>query len=228
MKLSALKPNDRNPRYIREPQFEATITSILLFPEMLEARGIVYARSKDKCLIQGGNQRFRAVMAIVELPKDQREERITKAVLNQKKLHPKINVKARTQYLSGLWNEISRRAEIPDNWVKDVSDWTQAQLDEFMIKDNVHTGTWDYDAMSSEADWSAEVLKFWGVDIPTWAGELPDVGHLYTPETEESTMAYVIKAQYKDEADYNTVKSKLDEYDDKDFSIALLRLCTSI
>lgn len=228
MKLSALKPNDRNPRYIREEQFEATVDSLLLFPEMLEARGIVFTKANAKNLIQGGNQRFRGILRIVEMSQEERDDKILREVSAQKKLHPKINVKARTQYLSAFWRDIANRGEIPDAWVKDVSDWTQDQLDEFMIKDNLHTGNWDYDTISSEADWSAETLKSWGLDIPTWAGDLPDVGHLYTPETEESTMAYVIKAQYKEEADYKTVKAKLDEYNDKDFSIALLQLCTSI
>lgn len=37
--------------------------------------------------------------------------------------------------------------EVP---VIDVTDWTQAQRDEFMIKDNVNFGTWDWDILANE------------------------------------------------------------------------------
>lgn len=37
--------------------------------------------------------------------------------------------------------------EVP---VIDVTNWTQAQRDEFMIKDNVSFGDWDWDVLANE------------------------------------------------------------------------------
>jgi DNA modification methylase len=53
----------------------------------------------------------------------------------------------------------------------DVSEWTQAERDEFMIKDNTHFGSWDYDALANE--WDTLPLTEWGVAV--WDTEVEDV-----------------------------------------------------
>ena len=47
--------------------------------------------------------------------------------------------------------------------VLDVSEWSQAKRDEFMIKDNTHYGTWDYDALANE--WDNLPLNEWGMAV---------------------------------------------------------------
>jgi hypothetical protein len=47
--------------------------------------------------------------------------------------------------------------------VLDVSEWSQAKRDEFMIKDNTHYGTWDYDALANE--WDVHPLNDWGMAV---------------------------------------------------------------
>jgi len=47
--------------------------------------------------------------------------------------------------------------------VIDVTAWSQAKRDEFMIKDNTHYGTWDYDALANE--WDTLPLTEWGVAV---------------------------------------------------------------
>lgn len=47
--------------------------------------------------------------------------------------------------------------------VLDVSEWSQAKRDEFMIKDNTHYGTWDYDALANE--WDNLPLNDWGLEV---------------------------------------------------------------
>tara|TARA_R110001599_G_scaffold78598_1_gene213594 strand:+ start:167 stop:703 length:537 start_codon:yes stop_codon:yes gene_type:complete len=47
--------------------------------------------------------------------------------------------------------------------VLDVSEWSQAKRDEFMIKDNTHYGTWDYDALANE--WDNLPLNEWGMEV---------------------------------------------------------------
>ena len=55
--------------------------------------------------------------------------------------------------------------------VIDVTAWSQAKRDEFMIKDNTHFGSWDYDALANE--WDNLPLTEWGVAV--WDTELEEV-----------------------------------------------------
>jgi ParB-like chromosome segregation protein Spo0J len=43
---------------------------------------------------------------------------------------------------------------------------TDAQKGEFIIKDNVGFGEWDWDLLANE--WSAELLDEWGLNVPLW------------------------------------------------------------
>jgi ParB-like chromosome segregation protein Spo0J len=45
-----------------------------------------------------------------------------------------------------------------------VVDLTDEQQKEFLIKDNVSGGEWDWDALASE--WNVEQLDNWGLDMP--------------------------------------------------------------
>lgn len=53
-----------------------------------------------------------------------------------------------------------------------ADDWTQEQKDEFLIKDNVGFGEWDWDQLANE--WDAEKLTDWGLDV--WQSE-PDIDY---------------------------------------------------
>jgi len=44
---------------------------------------------------------------------------------------------------------------------------TDAQKDEFVIKDNVGFGEWDWENLANE--WDAEELTRWGLDIPNYS-----------------------------------------------------------
>ena len=57
--------------------------------------------------------------------------------------------------------------DIPDEWVKQVSDLTEEQKKEFIIKDNVGFGEWDFDDLAN--NWDVEKLEDWGLDIPDFA-----------------------------------------------------------
>lgn len=48
-----------------------------------------------------------------------------------------------------------------------ASDLTDEQQKEFIIKDNVGFGDWDWDALSNE--WDVEQLQDWGLDVPDFA-----------------------------------------------------------
>lgn len=66
--------------------------------------------------------------------------------------------------------------EIPDEWVKKADELTEEQKREFIIKDNSGFGSWDWDALANE--WDAEQLSEWGLDMPDWIGDEPDMDDL--------------------------------------------------
>ena len=45
-----------------------------------------------------------------------------------------------------------------------ADEWTEEQRREFIIKDNVGFGEWDWDALANE--WDAGELSEWGLDVP--------------------------------------------------------------
>ena len=67
--------------------------------------------------------------------------------------------------------------------VIDVTEWTQEKRDEFMIKDNLSFGDWDYDLLANE--WNIDDLTDWGMDL--WDTEVEEM------QTEEDTFLKGIK-----------------------------------
>jgi DNA modification methylase len=60
--------------------------------------------------------------------------------------------------------------EIPETWVKQAKDFTDEELKEFIIKDNVGFGEWDWDDLAN--NWDVEKLSEWGLDIPNFEPEV--------------------------------------------------------
>jgi ParB-like chromosome segregation protein Spo0J len=79
---------------------------------------------------------------------------------------------------------------------------TDAQKDEFVIKDNVGFGDWNWEQLANE--WNAEELTRWGLEIPGFdfsdANEEIDIDSLDTE--------MVIKLKYTEE-EYQLVKEQL-------------------
>lgn len=114
--IKKLKPNDSNPRLIRDEKFKKLVKSIKEFPKMLELRPIVIDEDN---IILGGNMRYRAC----------------------KELH---------------------MSKVP---ILHIEDLTTDEKEQFIIKDNVGFGQWDYDIIANE--WNVERLDDWGLPIPT-------------------------------------------------------------
>ena len=53
--------------------------------------------------------------------------------------------------------------EIPDTWVTMADEWTEEKRREFVVKDNVGFGEWDWDQL---AEWDSEQLEDWGLELP--------------------------------------------------------------
>lgn len=115
VKLSQIKPNENNPRLIKDDKFNKLVKSIKEFPEMLDIRPIVV---NSDMVILGGNMRYKACKeaGIKEIP-----------------------------------------IIIADNL-------TIEQQREFIIKDNVSGGEWDFEMLANE--WDVEKLEDWGLDMP--------------------------------------------------------------
>ena len=46
-------------------------------------------------------------------------------------------------------------------------DWNEEQKQQFLIKDNVGFGEWNWEEL--QADWDVQQLVDWGLDVPKWA-----------------------------------------------------------
>ena len=114
LKINQLKPNESNPRIIKEVKFKKLVKSIKDFPEMLELRPIVIDEDN---VILGGNMRYKA----------------------------------------------SVEAGLKEVYVKVAKGLTQEQKDEFIVKDNVGFGEWDWDILGNE--WNNAKLGEWGMDV---------------------------------------------------------------
>ena len=136
IKLSSLKPNPANPRYITEAQFEALKRSIRAFPEMLALRPLVV---DEQGMVLGGNMRLKA--------------------------------------LAELGYE-----DIPAAWVIKAKDLTEEQRREFVVKDNVAFGAWDWEVLANE--WDVQELVDWGLDA--WPDEItPEAAEIQEDEPPE-------------------------------------------
>lgn len=117
VKISEVKENPDNPRYIKDHKFEKLVKSIKEFPEMLELRPIVV---NDQMVVLGGNMRLKAC------------------------------------------NEAGLK-EVP---IVKASNLTPDQQKEFIIKDNISFGQWDWDLLANE--WNDNELSDWAMDLPNY------------------------------------------------------------
>ena len=113
VKISKVKPNETNPRFIKDNKFNKLVKSIKEFPEMLKLRPIVV--NKDM-IVLGGNMRLKAC----------------------------------------------KEAGLKDVWILKADNLTEEQQKEFIVKDNVGFGEWDWDILAN--DWDIKELEDWGLD----------------------------------------------------------------
>ena len=59
--------------------------------------------------------------------------------------------------------------DVPDEWVMLADEWTEEKRQEFVVKDNLSMGEWDWDELN--ADWDLEQLEDWGLDVPDFEEE---------------------------------------------------------
>lgn len=95
-------------------------------------------------------------------------------------------------------------AKVP---VTQVTDWTEDQKKEFVIKDNLAFGEWDWDVLANE--WDADTLNDWGLEVWTPNGEDSlDEFFEQEPSEGEHPEKYRITLEFTEE-DGPLVKEKL-------------------
>ena len=83
--------------------------------------------------------------------------------------------------------------EIPNEWVADASDFTEEELKEFLVKDNLQAGEWDWDKLMTD-EWNPEDLRDWGLDAPEWSA--PEFEPEEAKEKKEKLSQIVFKYPY--------------------------------
>jgi ParB-like chromosome segregation protein Spo0J len=87
----------------------------------------------------------------------------------------------------------------------DIVDWNEQQQKEFIVKDNIGYGEWDWDDLAN--NWDAQELTDWGLDIPNFDnGDYSDKNKEINIDEIEDSMT--INLKYTEE-EYLIVKEAL-------------------
>lgn len=163
LKLADLRLNPTNPREVVEEKYKQLIESILVFPKMLELRPVVHNARRE---VLGGNMRLRALQDIAQMSLE--------------------DIKARLECLEGYRSKPqAERVALLEFWQRwldspyapaaSADGLTDAEQQEFIIKDNLSFGKWDWEALAN--DWDEEQLGEWGLDVWQPKEEARDEGY---------------------------------------------------
>lgn len=146
--LSRIVENEDNPRTITNSQFQKLVQSIIVFPRMLYLRPIVV---DENMMALGGNMRLRALQHLTTM-----DETGIKLKLNAEGRLTEGQQNAIIEY----WQEWQKQPTVPVVYADDLS---EAQKDEFVAKDNISYGSWDYTELANS--WDAGHLQSWGLAV---------------------------------------------------------------
>lgn len=93
-----------------------------------------------------------------------------------------------------LGGNMRYRAMLHEGWTEAnvvVVDWTPEKQDEFIIKDNTHSGEWDYGKLAQK--WTVEEAKNWGIDTGVW--DLDSSAPDYTTSSKQ-TLSKMVTCPY--------------------------------
>ena len=65
-------------------------------------------------------------------------------------------------------------AELKEVFIIKANDLTEEQKHEFIVKDNVGFGEWDWDQLANE--WDTDKLQDWGLDLPIYFNDSDELG----------------------------------------------------
>lgn len=99
-----------------------------------------------------------------------------------------------------------KEAKIKELTVIVADNLTEEQQREFLIKDNVSGGEWDWNLLANE--WDAEQLTDWGMDIPDFSTEVDYSDKNKEIDTDFEDQKYTFKLEYT-ENEYTELKEKI-------------------
>lgn len=149
--MTQVRVNDENPRMITKVKFQKLIDSLLAFPAMLEIRPVVV---DNRMVALGGNMRVNALRAIAKMDVEELAERLYRLPEYQE-----MDASGREKLVEhwGRW------LDSPNVTIVKASRLTEQERRQFLIKDNVSLGQWDYDALANK--WDNNRLEAWGMDV---------------------------------------------------------------
>lgn len=153
--LSKIKANQQNPRIISESKLKKLLNSLLVFPKMMTLRPITL---DENGFVLGGNMRQTALNRIAQMKWGE--------LLAYMETLPEYNDLPDGGYeCREFWEKFLEKPMVEVQYANDL---TEDEKKQFIIKDNVSFGDWDYDELEN---WDAEKLEGWGVDM-----QLPNFG----------------------------------------------------
>ena len=149
--LKKVRINENNPRTMSEAKAEKLMFSLLSFPKMMQIRPIVL---DEQMIALGGNMRATALKSIAKMSDEELKQKL--------ELSPDYNSKneAEQQAICEFWVEWKKK---PFAYVINAENLTEDEKRQFIIKDNVGFGAWDWDKLANE--WESEKLLDWGLDV---------------------------------------------------------------
>jgi ParB-like chromosome segregation protein Spo0J len=113
-------------------------------------------------------------------------------------------------------------AGLKEVFIIKFNDLTDEKKKEFIVKDNVGYGEWDWEIL--QAEWNIEELDEWGLEVPTFMTEDFDLGDFFDEDTNSRKEPEYTKLVIKySTSDYEKVVAELNKID-KDHSKALWSL----
>lgn len=90
-----------------------------------------------------------------------------------------------------------------------ADEWTEEQKAEFLIKDNVGFGDWDWDILSKE--WNVDSLDVWGLSVPIYNTSDIDLDAFFEEDNTVKENKFNIILEYNEE-DYNLIQEALKKH----------------
>ena len=182
VKLTQVKINNENPRSITTDKFNKLVNSLLVFPKMLSIRPVVVDKQK---VALGGNMRLQALKEIAKMSVQDIAVRLTEIADYATK------TEAEKQIILSHWEQWLSNPTVE---IVDASNLSEDEKKQFIIKDNVSFGNWDYDALANS--WDNLSLQDWGMDV--W-NNMPTMGEENENDSNEDS-----KELKEDDFDANT------------------------
>ena len=198
MKIRQLQVNEQNPRTCTDKQFDKLVRSVITFPKMLEVRPIVVGEGG---VALGGNMRLRALQAIATMTD----------VEIMSNIEQSAKYKDRTQCerdaLVRYWQKWQHDPMVS---VVRTDNMTEEERREFIIKDNVGFGAWDWDMLAN--DWDKDILSEWGMDV--WESSNSDIDSFFQDKEDagkEQGLHITVHVPKDKEADMDEIRQVVEE-----------------